>query len=84
MIKATILKDGKPILDAIGNTKQEAESDLLYQLVSYNQAISLQIIDNPTDENFVDDYINLIRKTDKTFQEKHIKFVAKYKKELGQ
>jgi hypothetical protein len=48
MIKATILKDGKPILDAIGNTKQEAESDLLYQLVSYNQAISLQIIDNPT------------------------------------
>ena len=48
MIKATILKDGMPILDAIGNTKQEAESDLLYQLVSYNQAISLQIIDNPT------------------------------------
>ena len=48
MIKATILKDGKPILDAIGNTKQEAESDLLYQLVSYNPTISLQIIDNPT------------------------------------
>jgi len=48
MIKATIFKDSKPILDAIGNTKQEAEIDLLYQLVSYNQAISLQIIDNPT------------------------------------
>jgi len=48
MIKATILKDGLPIVEAVGNTKQEAEIDLLYQLVSYNQAISLQIIDNPT------------------------------------
>jgi len=48
MIKATIFKDSKPIVEAVGNTKQEAEIDLLYQLVSYNQAISLQIIDNPT------------------------------------
>ena len=48
MIKATIFKDSKPIVEAIGNTKQEAESDLLYQLVSYNPTISLQIIDNPT------------------------------------
>jgi|TARA_R110000803_G_scaffold125488_1_gene193146 hypothetical protein len=48
MIKATIFKDGLPIVEAVGNTKQEAEIDLLYQLVSYNQAISLQIIDNPT------------------------------------
>tara|TARA_R110000803_G_scaffold52240_1_gene107529 strand:+ start:5630 stop:5791 length:162 start_codon:yes stop_codon:yes gene_type:complete len=50
MIKATIFKEGQPIINAVGNTKQEAESDLLYQLVSYNQAISLQIIDNPTEE----------------------------------
>ena len=48
MIKATIFKDSMPIVEAVGNTKQEAEIDLLYQLVSYNQAISLQIIDNPT------------------------------------
>ena len=48
MIKATLLNNGLPIVEAVGNTKQEAEIDLLYQLVSYNQAISLQIIDNPT------------------------------------
>tara|TARA_R110000737_G_scaffold336708_1_gene356360 strand:- start:39 stop:221 length:183 start_codon:yes stop_codon:yes gene_type:complete len=48
MIKATIFKDGLPIVEAVGNTKQEAEIDLLYQLVSYNPTISLQIIDNPT------------------------------------
>ena len=50
MIKATILNNGLPIVEAVGNTKQEAEIDLLYQLVSYNQAISLQIIENPTKE----------------------------------
>ena len=28
-----VLKNGKPIFNSIGNTKQEAEIDLLYQIV---------------------------------------------------
>jgi len=43
-----VLKNGKPIFNSIGNTKQEAEIDLLYQIVLESPDLSLQIIDNPT------------------------------------
>ena len=43
-----VLKNGKPIFSSIGNTKQEAEIDLLYQIVLESPDLSLQIIDNPT------------------------------------
>lgn len=43
-----VLKNGKPIFYSIGNTKQEAEIDLLYQIVLESPDLSLQIIDNPT------------------------------------
>ena len=87
MIQAKIVKGDRVIAHSIANTKPEAEADLLYQLMErINVSISFEYPDsnptnNPTDRSFVDDYLQLIRKTDEPFEDKAKAFKKKWNKE---
>ena len=89
MIEAKILMDDGDII-SVANTKQEAELDLLYQLMQYFD-FSIHInpdynptnspTNNPTDRSFTDDYLELIRKTDTPMAEKIKEFKRKRKEQ---
>jgi hypothetical protein len=90
MIQAKIIKGDRLIFQSVANTKQEAELDLLYQLMQYFD-FSIHInpdynptnspTNNPTDRSFTDDYLELIRKTDTPMAEKIKEFKRKRKEQ---
>ena len=90
MIQAKIIKGDRLIFQSVANTKQEAESDLLYQLIEYFD-LSIHInpdynptnppTNNPTDRSFTDDFLELIRKTDTPMAEKIEEFKRKRKEQ---
>ena len=89
MIQAEIRKGDRVIFHTIANTKQEAEADLLNQLMErINVSLRFDMPDynptnhptnNPTDRSFTDDYLELIRKTDTPMAEKIKEFKRKRK-----
>ena len=82
MIQAKILKGDRLIFQSVANTKQEAESDLLYQMMQYfDFSIHINPDYNPTDRSFADDYLQLIRKTDTPMAEKIKEFKTKRKEQ---
>jgi|8_EtaG_2_1085327.scaffolds.fasta_scaffold30239_3 ATP-dependent Lon protease len=63
MIEAKILKGDRLVFQSVANTKQEAESDLLYQLMNYFD-FSIHINPdynptNPTKDKFIDDIFEI-------------------------